>query len=72
MRNMLMVGILLLTGCQNITGPFKPRAPERVDDPRFSIREQEARGRDRYAIPDESTLIAPRSGNARPGMSADR
>ena len=62
MRRILILGILCLAGCQSVTGPFAPRSPERVDDPRFSITEQQARGRDRYAIPDDSPKVGPPSG----------
>ncbi len=63
MRRILMLGIVLcLAGCQNVTGPFAPRTPIRVDDPRVSISEQESRGRDRWAIPEDSTQVGPRSG----------
>jgi hypothetical protein len=33
-----------------------------VDDPRLSIGEQQSRGRDRWALPDESPRVAPPSG----------
>ncbi len=62
MRRIFLVAILCLAGCQNLTGPFAPRAPERVDDPRLPISEQEVRGRDRYAIPQESPKVGPPSG----------
>jgi hypothetical protein len=62
----MILGILCLAGCQSFSGPFAPRSQARVDDPRFSIPEQEARGRDRYAIPVESPLVAPPSGNVPP------
>jgi len=66
MRRILIVCILLLSGCQNISGPFQPRSPVRVDDPGLNIDEQERLSRDRLALPDES--IAPPSGAAaRPG-----
>jgi hypothetical protein len=54
----ILVGVLLLVGCQGITGPRERRAnPERVDDPRLSIPQQEQRGRDRLALPEPK--IAP-------------
>ncbi len=62
MRRILMLCLIGLAGCQNVSGPFAPRAPARVDDPRLSISEQESRGRDRWAIPDESPRVAPPSG----------
>ena len=66
MRHILILGILCLAGCQNTVGPFAAREPQRVDDPRISIPEQEARGRDRWAIPEESPRVLPPSGNAYP------
>ncbi len=59
MRRLFILGLLLLTGCESIRGPLAPRAPQRVDDPRYSIPEQERRGRDRLAVPDESKGIGP-------------
>ena len=70
MRRLLILGILVLSGCQGIRGPFQPRPVERVDDPLLPISEQERRGRDRLALPDESRSVGPFSGNARPGMPA--
>jgi hypothetical protein len=63
MRGLLMLCLLCAAGCQNITGPFMPREPIRVDDPCLSIQEQESRGRDRWAIPDDTSRMAPKSGN---------
>jgi hypothetical protein len=67
MRRTLLVGILLVAGCQSVAGPFAPRRPERVDDPRLPIPEQEARGRDRYALPEDDRTVAPRTYMDRPG-----
>ena len=61
MRRLLLVGILLLAGCQNLVGPFRGRAPERVDDPLLTINEQQRRGRDRLALPVESPTVGPRT-----------
>jgi hypothetical protein len=63
-----LFGLLLLAGCQNVYGPFQSRPPMRVDDPHYSIPEQEMRGRDRLALPDDFSGLAPRSGAAIPGM----
>jgi hypothetical protein len=52
MRKLLLLCLLLLTGCQNVVGPLGYRRPLRVDDPNYSIPEQEVRGRDRLALPD--------------------
>ncbi len=60
MRHILVVGILLaLVGCQNYVGPFQPRSPTRIDDPRLSIPEQERRERATVAIPDTSPQVGP-------------
>jgi hypothetical protein len=69
MRKIFCLSLLvLLAGCQNVYGPFQPRPPLRVDDPRYSIPEQESRGRDRLALPDDFSGLAPKSGNAMPGL----
>jgi hypothetical protein len=44
--------LLFVAGCGNVIGPFAHREPERVDDPRLSVPEQERRGRARLAFPD--------------------
>jgi hypothetical protein len=62
MRRTLLLGFLLLAGCQNIVGPFQPRSPERIDDPLLSINEQRMRGRDRLALPDDSPSVGPTTG----------
>jgi hypothetical protein len=66
MRRLLMVGVLLLAGCQNVRGPLAPREPQRVDDPRFAVPEQQRRARERIAFPEESTNIGPRIGASVP------
>jgi hypothetical protein len=61
MRKLWMVGVLLgMVGCQNVQGPFAAREPMRVDDPRFPIAEQERRGRDRLALPEDRSALAPK------------
>ena len=67
MRCILILVLLSLAGCQSVSGPFEPRSLERVDDPRLSLSEQQSRGRDRFAIPDDSPRVGPRSGNVLPG-----
>ncbi len=69
MHRVYLIGLLFLAGCQNVAGPFEHRKPERVDDPLLSIGEQQRRGRDRLALPDESVTVAPRSGLQLPGTS---
>jgi hypothetical protein len=59
MYRLMLAGLLLVAGCQNILGPFQPRDPKRVDNPNLSISEQESLGRNRYAFPQSSPNIAP-------------
>jgi hypothetical protein len=67
MRCILIAGILLLgAGCQNIVGPFKGDTM-RVDDPRYTIGEQERWGRAKLAMPEESPWVVP-PGQTRPGV----
>lgn len=76
MRTLLFILVLLCAGCGNIVGPFE-RAQVKsarqlhdggiaVDDPRLTIAEQEALGRQYLALPDESRAAGPLSGTARP------
>jgi hypothetical protein len=67
MRRSVLLLALLMAGCHNVIGPFEHRAPERVDDPRLSIREQEREGRARLALPEESRAVGPNSGVEIPG-----
>jgi hypothetical protein len=69
MRRLLLLGILLLAGCQNVQGPFQARRPERVDDPLLTINEQQRRGRDRLALPVESPTVAPNTDLHPPGLT---
>jgi hypothetical protein len=67
MRKLWLVGsLILMVGCQNIVGPFRPRSPQRIDDPSLSIQEQERRGRERLALPDQSPFAGPNAGLNRP------
>jgi hypothetical protein len=73
MHRFLLIGVLLLAGCQNVVGPFQSRRPERVDDPLLSINEQQRRGRDRLALPDDSPAFGPGRGSGlldRPAIDA--
>jgi len=67
MHRIIAIGLLFLAGCQNIIGPFQHRKPERVDDPLLTIDDQQRRGRDRLALPDNSPAVGPRSGVESPG-----
>ncbi len=64
-----LIGILCLTGCQNTVGPFQSRPPQRVDDPLLTIGEQQRRGRDRLALPEEGAGVAPSTGTQPPGQA---
>ncbi len=68
MRHILVVGVLaLLTGCQNIDGPLTPQSAMRVDDPCYTIAEQQRWGRAKLALPEESPFVLPPAGLPRPG-----
>jgi hypothetical protein len=67
MRYAILLGALLLAGCQNTVGPFAPREPQRVDDPLLSIPEQQQRGRDRLSLPEDERGVSPRTFMERPG-----
>jgi hypothetical protein len=71
MRRLFLLGLFLLTGCQNLAGPFTrnksvndPSYANRPDSPNYSITEQERRGRAMWGVPDETFLGGPRSGAA--------
>lgn len=72
MRRILLLGILLLAGCQGVRGPLWPRSPERVDDPYLSIDEQERNGRERLALPDETQFAGPKNQGNRFGIPTQR
>ncbi len=65
MGRLLLLGLLFVTGCQNMVGPFGPRPPVRVDDPLLPISEQKRLGREYLALPDENPQLAPPT-SARP------
>ena len=54
-------------GCRNIAGPLEARKKPRPDQPGYSIEEQEKRGRDKYAIPEDNFRTGPSGFNDRPG-----
>ena len=67
MRRFFVIGLLLLAGCRsNVSGPLEHRKTERVDDPTLTIPEQQRRGRDRLALPDDSSTTGPPTGVERP------
>ncbi len=59
MRRLYLIATLFLCGCANLVGPFQPRQPVRVDDPRLTIGEQERNGRSYLPLPVESEAVAP-------------
>ena len=61
MRRLLRVGVLLLAGCQNLSGPPK-RPIEQVNNPYLSVGEQMRKGRDQLAFPDGNPSVLPRTG----------
>jgi hypothetical protein len=69
MHRLLFLGMVFLAGCQNVVGPFQARTPQRVDDPLLSIGEQQTRGRDRLALPEDQNALAPRAYIDRPGTT---
>jgi hypothetical protein len=62
MCRFFLLVVLLCAGCNTVNGPFAHRRPERVDDPLLSTGEQQRRGRDRLALPVESSAVGPMSG----------
>jgi hypothetical protein len=65
MRRLLFCSVLLLAGCQNLTGPLAPEPFGRVDDPRLPVGEQQYRARASLGLNDETYLSGPQSGSAR-------
>jgi hypothetical protein len=63
MRRLLLLGLLLLTGCTGLQGPRKRDVnPQRVDPPGMPIPQQEARARDRTAYQESQPYwVAPRT-----------
>ena len=61
MKRIVLAALVLVAGCQNLVGPFRSRPPERVDDPLYTIAEQQRRGRARLALPDDQTTLAPKT-----------
>lgn len=67
MRYILVVGTLLLcAGCVNVVGPFQGET-RRVDDPCYTIGEQQRWGRALLALPETSSWVGP-PGPTRPGV----
>jgi hypothetical protein len=70
MRPFILLGVLVLAGCSNtrVAGPLENnRNPVNVDDPRYSIPEQEMRARDHMSFPEFRPSVAPPSPSPPPG-----
>jgi hypothetical protein len=51
----LLVMVMCMAGCKGTTGPLANKnRNDRIDDPLLTIDEQQRRGRDRYAIPEDN------------------
>ena len=68
----LQLGFLAAVGCNRFTGPLETRRLGRVDpkddkgNPIYSIPEQQERGRERLAIPEDDFRIGPNTYSSRP------
>jgi hypothetical protein len=65
MHRILLVGLLVLAGCQGVVGPFQRRAAP-SDNRSLTIDEQERSSRDRLALPQGGAEIGPRTGAEQP------
>lgn len=54
-------------GCKHIAGPFEARKKPKPDAPGYTIEEQQARARDKYAIPEDDFRTGPALDIGRPG-----
>jgi hypothetical protein len=53
------VALFAAAGCKNVAGPREARSKPKPDQPAYSIDEQQYRGRDKYAIPEDDWRVAP-------------
>jgi hypothetical protein len=61
MRRILMISVLLLAGCQGVSGPRDRRGDQYLpDNPALTIDQQKQLGRDRLALPETSKTLIPR------------
>lgn len=56
---LLGLGLMSLTGCRTIAGPFEARSKPKPDLPGYTIEEQERRGRDKFATFEDDRRIGP-------------
>jgi hypothetical protein len=68
-RLMLFVLIATAAGCQSDRLGLGYRQPGRVDDPMYSIEEQQRRGRERLAVVEDRDALAPKVYVDRPGVT---
>jgi hypothetical protein len=68
MNRIALAGMLLLAGCQHVAGPFQPKT-QRVDDPVLTIDEQQRRGRQQLALPEDQGSLLPKTYIDRPGTT---
>lgn len=66
---LLFVLFVMATGCQSSCGGLAYRSSDRADDPRFSIEEQQRRGRERLALIEDSDGLTPKAYVDRPGVT---
>ncbi len=64
MRRMMLLGLVMIAGCNGTVGPFANRNREKPDNPYYNVEDQKRRGRDRYSLPDDSPQVGPRTGIA--------
>jgi hypothetical protein len=60
LRRVLTAALIAAAGCQSQGGGLLYRQPDRADDPRFSIAEQQRRTRERYALLEANGNLAPK------------
>ena len=68
MRRKLLLATLFLSavGCTRFAGPIAVRHSGPADAPGYTIEEQQRRGRERYAIPEDDPRIGPKTYADRP------
>jgi hypothetical protein len=59
-RRMLILGVLVLAGCNRFSGPVETRQLPRADAPGYDIEEQKKRGRERNSISEDDFRIGPK------------
>ena len=66
---LLFVLFATVTGCQCGCGGLAYSNSDRADDPRYSIEEQQRRGRERLALVEDSDGLTPKTYVDRPGVT---